>query len=231
MKKLIFLSLLWLFFITGCSNTLPSNVDPEIQVSLWTWTMLAEFGSEIKNEISRTDSEEEKINGRKESVISWYIYTYIYKDLWLKISTSPLYPPYFFEKESWLIFKRKGNIIYSIWSSDEWAEYIQVLTKDPNIYFYDQIKKKHLPTGCKIDLFTWYNYNFLSNNNKMVSIIFSDISFPENTCIAHDTSFPKNPLFIVFFYNPKNPSIYYKISFGDACAPGPCSIFWNIEFF
>jgi hypothetical protein len=62
-----------------------------------------------------------------------------------------------------------------------------------------------------------------------LSIALSDTSHETNNCIQ-DKEFPKNTSNIIFLMDPKKPNIYYKISFSSDCAPGPCSIFGEIEF-
>jgi len=65
----------------------------------------------------------------------------------LKINTSELYEPYFFEKSDKPLIKRNGNIIYNA-SNDSWIigwDYIEVFFKDPKKPFEDEIKEKQLP--------------------------------------------------------------------------------------
>lgn len=235
MKKLIYLSLLGLFFFAGCGNKLTleqsNGLNPEIQITTWTWTMLAEFDSKIKNEISWTASEEEKQNWRKESVVSGYIYTYMYEDLWIKITTPPLYEPYFSEKTETLIFQRKQNMIYNanFWS-EIWWDYIWIFTKDPTTSLEDEIKKEHLAQWCKIS--TWTLDKYTANYTSMIGfeiIYFEDID--QKTKCSMDKQFPQREMPLVFVMNPNQPGKYYKLATSDWCAPGPCSIFWDIEFF
>lgn len=256
MKKIILLSLL-LLFLTGCkqNNTNISiqqpiiespksfesflskdsdiNKQPQITVSEGKWVILAEINSKVKNEISYTSTQEEKQNWRKESVVSGYIYTYIYKDLWLRISTPPLYPPYFFEKEKWLILKRNGNIIYLSWTTNNTPDYMEVFYKDPQTSFENEIKNKHLANWCIIetDVFDKNNAYYPSMNwFNVIYIENKDYNLIWDTECRPDKQFPQNELIISFVMDPKKPDRYYKFSKGD-CAPWPCSIFGKIEFF
>lgn len=255
MKKTILLSLL-LLFLAGCKQNnsnisiqqpiiepsklfesfLPKDSDinkqPQITIFEGKWVILAEINSEVKNEISYTSTEEEKQNWRKESVVSWYIYTYIYEDLWIKITTSPLYPPYFFEKENWLILNKNGNIIYLSWTPNDSPDYMEVFYKDPQISFEDEIKTNHLPKWCTIQTGVINKTNWLLSSMKWFNVIYitsEDWNLSSNWEVF-DKQFPLNRLNISFFMDPKHPNKYYKLSYGD-CAPGPCSIFGNIEFF
>lgn len=52
---------------------------------------------------------------------------------------------------------------------------------------------------------------------------------PDTTLCSYDNQYP-NRNSIVFVQSLYHKERYYKVSFGDACAPGPCSIFGKIEF-
>ena len=257
MKKIIFLSLLGLFFLTGCEHKtnfvalspepiieqtktieriLPPNTgtyqEPKIIIWEATWIILAEINSKVQNEVSYTSTEEEKQNWRKESVVSWYVYTYIYEDLWIKITTPPLYEPYFYKKPDWLILKRKGNIIYLSWTPNIMPDYMEVFYKDPKVSLEDEIKQKHLPEWCTIQTGVIEKTNWLFSSMEWFNIIYiasKDWNLASNWEIF-DKEFPLNRLSISFVMDPQYPEKYYKFSYGD-CAPGPCSIFGKIEFF
>jgi len=210
-----------------------SYQDPRIVITMWTWRLVRWLNGDDTPERKYAWTKViDKYDGEFfETIVTWYLYTYIYKDLWIKITTPPLYEPYFSQRADWGIFKRNGNIIYLSWDSDRRFEYIQKFTKDPSISFYDNIQKDQTPDGCKIDIFTWYDYSFLPKKNETVSVMFSDTSTTENTYTQQDLDFSNNNNSIIFLYTPKNPSVYYKVSMWDWCAPGPCSIFGKIEFF
>jgi len=254
MKKLIFIFMIGLVFFSGCKNNIQNTnliieetwsfetilvpdtwtyPNPKISISIWTWILLAEFWSKVQNEISYTATEEDKQNWRKWSVVSWYVYTYIYKDLWLKITTSPMYEPYFYEKPDWLILKRNNNIIYLSWTPSSIADYIEVFYKNPKISLEDEIKNNHLPKWCIIEtgIFDTTNAYYPSMNGfNVVYIESKDRNLVWDEECSPDKQFPQNDLIISFVMDSKKPNKYYKFSKGD-CAPGPCSIFGKIEFF
>ena len=252
MKHWIFLSLFWLLFFAGCGNTLKttnpvlqehvsfetplppdtwSYPDPKITVHIWTWTRLAEFWSKVENEISRTANEEDKQNGRKWSVISWYLYTYIYEDLWIKLTTSALYDPYFFSKTDEHIYGRYKNMIYHTrwWNTWRW-DYIAVFEKDPKTPLFEEIQAHHLGTGCKIETGIFDEKTTYYQSMIGFEVVYIEDKDRQTTCI-YDTQFPQREMPLVFVMNPKKPNKYYKIAISDWCAPGPCTIFGNIEFF
>lgn len=234
MKKLILLLFFWLFFLAGCENnsasitkseTNPSQIfeniliqntwiylNPEINIKVWTWY-------DIEN-IYNIDF-----------CSTWYIYTYTYKDLWVIVTSSANYEPYFSEKTETPIFKRYKNIIYNthLWNNI-WGDYIWVFTKNSNISFENQIQKNHLPTWCKIS--TWILDKQTTQFDSMIGfeVIYFEDSTQWTRCTI-DKEFPQREMPIMFVMNPKKPNIYYKLWTQDWCAPGPCSIFGDIEFF
>lgn len=246
MKKRLLLPVLCLVFLWGCSKitpivTTPSLDDsskqfslllpkdnsaypsPEVTIKKSTWTVLS-TSIPMKGEYAFVDDWTYRI-----SYVTWYRYTYTYKDLWIKIDVMWWYEPYFYTYSEENIFQRNGNMLFYSRSLSNGAEYIQILQKDPNISLYDQIYAHHLLSWCKIEISSWIDLNFLTKKN-FISAVLSDTSYDTNTCIQ-DKDFPTNRSNIVFFMNPKETSTYYKMAFNDWCAPGPCTIFWNIEFF
>jgi hypothetical protein len=206
--------------------------SPLITIKSATGVVMMEFSGKAINEISYTANEEDKKNWWKRSTVSWYIYTYTYEDLWLKITTSPLYPPYFYEKSEWLILKRNRNIIYLSGTNNVVPDYIEVFYKNPQISFEEEIKKNHLPAWCTIQtgIFDkkWTFYPSMIGF-EYILIASADGNLAPNWK-TFDKQFPENILSISFVMDQKKPNKYYKLSHGD-CAPGPCTIFGNIEFF
>ena len=259
MKKPIFFFLLWIIFLAGCGHkpnfvSLSPAVEPvveqskplEILLPPDTWTyhtplitiksatgiVMTEFSGKAINEISYTANEEDKKNWWKRSTVSWYIYTYTYEDLWLRITTSALYSPYFYEKSEWLILKRNGNIIYLSGTTNVVPDYIEVFYKNSQTSFEEEIKKNHLSTWCAIQTGIFdKNSAFYPSmiGFEYILIASADGNLAPNWKIF-DKQFPENILNISFVMDPKKPNKYYKFSHGD-CAPGPCTIFGNIEFF
>jgi hypothetical protein len=160
--------------------------------------------------------------------VSWYLYSYTYEDLWIKITTPPLYSPYFFEKTEKNIIGKYKNILYN---ADWWYDYLAVFEKDPNISLEEEIIEKHLSEWCTIQTGILNNTHWLFSSMEWFYIVYiasEDWNLSSNWEIF-DKAFPENYLNIAFVMNPNKPEKYYKFSYGD-CAPGPCSIFWTIEF-
>ncbi len=170
--------------------------------------------------------------------ITWYLYSYIYDDLGIKITTPPNYEPYFSNKTNTPIIKRIDNILYPA-SAESWdgsiLEYLAIFSKDTKTSLEQEIINKHFPSWCT--LVTWT----IPNNEttppfssmqwwKIVYIASQDWNLASNWEIF-DKEFPENMLSISFVMDPKRPNKYYKIATSDGCAPGPCTIFGNIEFF
>lgn len=249
MKKIWLLVVFCIIFFAGCANKvwlqhsyynknildkptlfesllhgdIENYPDPQIIITSRTGTVLSEstpMTGEYAFEYNWTF---------RFSHVSGYGYTYIYKDLGIQIDIMRWYAAYFYAIPTDTIFARHDTLIYHRQSEDTFAEYIQVLYKDPTISFYEQIQNNHLPSWCKMEIFTWIDLTFLETK-EFIAASFSDTSLVKNTCIQ-DKDFPTNEANIIFLMDPKHTEKYYKISFGCCCAPGPCTIFGNIEFF
>lgn len=201
-----------------------------ITVKIWTWTILFESTSKAPHEISYFQDEEAKQNWWKISTVTWYIYTYIYYDLWLKITTSAAYETGFFEKANRPLITRNGNIIYNVALGNDiiWWDYIEVFFKDPKKSFEDEIKENQLPSWATIS--TWIAVDHPMSSHIKWFLVINIISADGNIYWWTDKQLPSNMNWISFYMNPQKPDRYYKFSYAD-CAPGPCSIFGDIEFF
>ncbi|PJA48345.1 MAG: hypothetical protein CO170_02995 [candidate division SR1 bacterium CG_4_9_14_3_um_filter_40_9] len=208
--------------------------EAKMSISVTTGSMLWDDKTKAPHEVSFLQNAEEKQNGWKISIVTGYIYTYKYDDLGLKINTSELYEPYFFEKSDKPLIKRNGNIIYNA-SNDSgiigW-DYIEVFFKDPKKPFEDEIKEKQLPAGCTIGTGIAVDHPISKHIKGFQEIAISSIdgNFAGDENCKLDKQLPGNLMYISFYMDPKKPDRYYKFSYGD-CAPGPCSIFGDIEFF
>lgn len=63
----------------------------------------------------------------------------------IKITTPPLYEPYFSKLTQEPLFKRYYNIIYNAKDPDIDTDFIAVYTKDPKVSLQEEIMKNHLP--------------------------------------------------------------------------------------
>lgn len=252
MKKLILLSLLGLFFLAGCKNTI-QNPDPVVQeqkpletvlppdtwtypqptihIKTGTWMVIGWIDADLNWDYEWFTLTEDW-NNYKAAIITWYIYTYTYKDLWIKVTTPPLYEPYFFEKTNESIYARYKNMIYPSrqWNT-WWWDYIAVFEKNSQTPLSQEITNNHLGTWCKIETGI-----FDKKTTHYESMIGFDVVYiidkdSQTACSVYDTQFPQREMPLVFVMNPDKPEKYYKLAIGDGCAPGPCTIFWTIEFF
>lgn len=169
--------------------------------------------------------------------ITWYLYSYIYDDLGIKITTPTNYEPYFSNKTNNPILKRIDNILYPA-SAELWngsiLEYLAIFSKDKKTSLEQEVMNKHIPSWCTLITGSIPNDETTPPFASMqwweiIHIASQDWNLASNWDIF-DKEFPENMLSISFVMNPKKPNRYYKISHGD-CAPGPCTIFGNIEFF
>lgn len=236
MKKIIFLSLsvLWLTFLTGCESkpklvslTSEGNIQPEIVIQAATWTILAESNNGIVT--GEYWYYIDKESWRKFSYINGYKYYYIYKDLWIKIETSRGYDDYSYQRYTWNILNRDQNIIYNAKWPIRW-DYIEVFDKNPNVSLEQEVINKHLVVWCKTS--TWIFDKETTYYDSMIGfdVVYLDSVDLEKNCQT-DKQFPEHEMPVVFVMNPKHPEHYYKLWMSDWCAPWPCSIFGDIEFF
>ena len=155
--------------------------------------------------------------------ITWYIYTSVYPDLWL---TTPAWYDTFYVKSESPIFIREWNRI------SHWAEFIEVFEKSENEAL-ENIIKKQLKNWCSIseDIISYEDQTKIASSNpktQIYSILDNWDSYVSNNCfddILDDT----RPL--IWFFESPDKTKYYKLEFTDGCAPGPCSMFDEVEVF
>jgi len=161
-----------------------------------------------------------------ETYITWYIYTSVYPDLWLRI-TSPKWYDTFYVKSETPIFVRDWNKI------SHGGEYIEVFEKSENESLEDIIKKQ-LKNWCTVQNDIDYTqqtkvtipyYEWI----KIYNIVDGDTNpYIPKDCIdgVWDDMWP-----LVRFFETQDKTRYYKLVFTDWCAPWPCSIFDEVEIF
>lgn len=255
MKHLIFLSLFWFLFLAGCGNTLKTtnpvpqkNVSFETALPTDTWSypnpgITIHIGTGLLVKwLNGDDTPEKKYKWTKfkdpydgqeylQTIITWYLYTYTYEDLWIKLTTSALYDPYFFNKTHERIYGRYQNMIYHTRWGNTWrGDYIAVFEKHPQTSLAQEIETHHLGAGCKIETGIFDEKTTYYESMIGFDVVYIEDKDWQTTC-TYDTQFPQRKMPLVFVMHPKNPNKYYKIATSDWCAPGPCSIFGKIEFF
>ena len=235
MKKIIFLCLCisWLFLLSGCLEKNTEHTDtlsekqPEVIIQHATGEIL--IGGPDTPISGEYWYYVDKETWRKFRYITGFKYRYIYRDLWIKIETSRWYDNYSYQKYTWNILNRYQNIIYNArWPI--WADYIEVFDKSPNISLEQEVINKHLVQWCKTS--TWIFGKTTTYYDSMIGfdVVYLESIDLEKNCQT-DKQFPEHEMPVIFVMNPKHPEYYYKLWIQDWCAPGPCSIFWNIEFF
>lgn len=207
-----------------------------------TWTIIEELQPELTETI--------EVSTWKYGIPWWMddefyignIYTYTYPDFWLRITT-PL--AYFWETISdetnveplitGPIFQKEWNKIYGVinqawvYLENSIGEYIKVYDKDPNDSLLDIIQQKHLNSWCAA-------FNDLEYQDKIfwaedVYYIFSEsmvIDSRNITCYPDDED-NEEAFKVIRYFESKDKTKYYKMSFLDWCAPWPCTIFGKVE--
>lgn len=199
------------FFLSACSK-------PPLQL----------FNPEIRIENATGKIVDDKSDWLDLKVVSWYKYIYYYKDLWLEISTlskTLVDEKIFLNRFTGEIFSRKWNKIYSD------SDYVELLYKTDWTSLDEEIKNKHLDSWCIIQ--TWNIWNAFGDALSWFYAVYIssadwNLAWDEN-CIL-DKNNPENLNPVVFVSQTDNSEEYLKISIWNACAPGPCSVFWEIKF-
>ena len=176
--------------------------DPQTIVTVWCWPV--NYG---------------------DTIITWYIYTSTHPDLWLRI-TSPKWYDSFYVKSETPVFVRNWNKI------SHGGEYIEAFSKSENESLFDIIESK-LNNWCFAQPyeFEWQNKVYWNINNNMIyNIVDKDWNIWSDTCIADNEATEQNYT-IVRYFESLDKTKYYKLVFTDWCAPGPCSMFDEIEIF
>ena len=198
----------WFSDMETCMHTLYQyppewmSWDPQTQITVWCWPMY--YWS---------------------AYITWYIYTSVYPDLWLRITTPAWYDTFYVKSES-PIFTRDWNKI------SHWAEFIEVSEKSENKSL-ENIISEQLKNWCSInkEIISYEDQTKITSSNpktQIYLILDNWDSYVSNNCfddILDDT----RP--IVWFFESPDKTKYYKLAFTDWCAPGPCSMFGEIELF
>lgn len=198
----------WFCDIESCMHTLDQYPpewmpwDPQTQITVSCWPMY--YWS---------------------AYITWYIYTSVYPDLWLRITTPAWYDTFYVKSES-PIFIREWNRI------SHWAEFIEVFEKSENESL-ENIINKQLKNWCSIseDIIQYEDQTKITSSNpktQIYEILDNWDPYVSNNCfddILDDT----RP--IIWFFESPDKTKYYKLVFTDWCAPGPCSMFEDVEVF
>lgn len=161
--------------------------------------------------------------------ITWYLYTSVYPDLWIRITTPKWYDTFYKKSETPILVRNWNKISYS---ND--AEYIKVYDKFENESLLNIINNKHLNDGCTAHQYdyTWQSRVYWISNNLIYDIHNEDDNWRiyREECIADDEATQQDYKIVRYFESPDKTK-YYKMAFTDWCAPGPCSIFDDVEIF
>lgn len=161
-----------------------------------------------------------------ETYITWYIYTSTHPDLWLRI-TSPKWYDTFYVKSETPIFVRNWDKI------SHGQEYIRVYEKSANESLFDVVEKS-LNKGCfaqPIEFENEWQNKVYGNiyNNMIYEVVDKDWNIWWD-CIADNES-KEQDYTLVRYFESLDRTKYYKLVFTDGCAPGPCSMFGEVEVF
>ena len=199
----------WFCNMESCMHTLDQYPpewmpwDPQTQITVWCWPMY--YWS---------------------AYITWYIYTSVYPDLWLRITTPAWYDTFYVKSESPIFVRNWDKISHG-------QEYIRVYEKSANESLFDVVEKS-LNKGCfaqPIEFENEWQNKVYGNiyNNMIYEVVDKDWNIWWD-CIADNES-KEQDYTLVRYFESLDKTKYYKMVFTDWCAPGPCSIFDDVEIF
>ena len=200
----------WFNDMQSCMQTLDQYPpewmpwDPQTTITVWCWPL-----------------------NYWDKFITWYLYTSAYPDLWIRITTPKWYDTFYKKSETPILVRNWNKISYA---ND--AEYIKVYEKSESESLFDIIESK-LNNWCFAQPyeFEWQNKVYWNINNNMIyNIVDKDWNIWSDTCIADNEATEQNYT-IVRYFESLDKTKYYKMVFTDWCAPGPCSIFDDVEIF
>ncbi len=166
--------------------------------------------------------------------ITWYIYTTTYPDLWLRISTPAGLDllgwwdvlnnnSIFNNKSEKPIFTRESNkISYK-------DEYIEAHEKLESESLKDIIEEEYMNSenpNCYV-----FEYNYYHQYKIFAPYPWTIIYGVWTHSLENEECIKGGEYSMTRFFESPDKTKYYKWDFGDWCAPGPCSIFWEIELF
>ena len=202
----------WFNDIQSCMQTLdqyPSERmpwDPQTTITVWCWPI-----------------------NYWDKFITWYLYTSVYPDLWIRITTPKWYNSFYIKSETPILNRIWNKISYS---ND--AEYIKVYEKSENELLLNIINSKHLNNGCSAHQYDyeWQNKVYWIADNVIYDIHNEDDRWRiyREECIADDEATEQDYKIVRYFESPDKTK-YYKMAFTYWCAPWPCSIFDDVEIF
>lgn len=200
----------WFSDMETCMHTLdqyqPERMswDPQTIITVWCWPV--NYG---------------------DTIITWYIYTSTHPDLWLRITSPKWYDTFYIKSEN-PIFTRDWNKI------SHGQEYIKVYEKSENESLFELIENSlnewcfTQPIEFEIEWQRKVYWNI--NNNMIYNIVDKDWNIWSDTCIADNEATEQNYMLVRYFES-LDKTKYYKLVFTDWCAPGPCSMFDEVEVF
>lgn len=161
-----------------------------------------------------------------EKVVTGYVYSQFFPELWIKITTPAGGEALLKNKEKPVVLLNGKKIVYG-------DEYLQVYEKKPTESLTSIIAAKHLNNWCKAFEFPYFLQERIAEPEPQTMIyeIIDESGMIPGECIPDDEDTPgKNWYNPVRYFEHPNKDKYYKLVFTDGCAPGPCSMFGTIEF-
>lgn len=164
---------------------------------------------------------------------SGYIYTSTYEDLGIEVETSKGFNA-FLQKEEKSDLERHGHRIsyfapYGEIQKNEY-EYLQVFDKKPDEDLKLLIEKKHFAEGCTIKTENYFFQDLVESPEGV--LIYSTHKEAEEgsiACIVGEPNYEEEKYNAYRFFESRDKTKYYQVSFRNQCGAGPCSRFGKIR--
>lgn len=218
MKKSLIIPMFSLLFLSWCSLSL---------------TQKTSFNT-IYEKQNQFDSLEDKVvfshqqvkRQIMETTIIWRSSIHDFPTLGIKVYSDDPYSESFKTESPFII--KSGNMLIDKFSP---IQYIEVIAKDPSEdmeNIYDRKYLKQFGTWCYTSIKTG-NSSYFTGKSVHDIVIYNAIAISWGyTCYIGK---PDTERYISIFYDKKIPDRYYVTHLTDACAPGKCNVFNQIEIY
>lgn len=222
-------------------NVLSISIFLLLFLFLWYFLWIQNISSKQKNNLDIIHTKQQQFNTLEDDVIfsqqevkryimefteTWRISIHNFPTLGIKVYSDDPYSESFKTKSPFII--KNGNMLIDKFSP---IQYIEVIAKDPredmeNIYNKEYLKQ--FGTWCYTSIEIG-NSGYFTGNSAHDIIIYNAIAISWGyTCYVGK---PDTERYISIFYNKKIPDRYYVAHLSDACDPGKCNVFNQIELY
>lgn len=176
-------------------------------------------------------------NWKDTEYVEWWYYEYNNPSLWIKITTPDWengnWNNIFYEKHETPLFLLSWNAVYSLEyhrqdDDIKFSEFIKWYKKDPTDSLENLLNMAYWSSWCNLRKYN-INQNLWTHFEWAWEYYYEFIN--DNGWVFNNCDWEEWDYFPIIFIESNNWERFYKIAIWDACAPGPCSIFWKVEIY